>query len=251
MHWTLFVDPAQRSGSENMGIDYALLQAVGVGAAFLRLYRWDPPCLSFGCNEPAKTKYDYDEIKRLGLDTVRRPTGGRAVWHQSELTYAVAAPLETFGTLRETYLAIHKSLVAALSRVGASVSLAPRPNRRTPSPSSGSCFASPVQGEIIAQDKKLVGSAQLRERFGFLQHGSILLRDDQDTVSDVTSGTAPQPNATSLSSVLGRPVEFAEVADALSEECRERWNGDWESTSCSPVGTGHHKFADTAWTWRR
>ena len=103
MRWTLLVDPAGRPGWHNMAVDQALLDlAAGEGRAFLRIYRWEPSCLSFGRNEPALRRYDRAAIERQGLDTVRRPTGGRAVWHADEVTYAVAAPIDTFGSLAET-----------------------------------------------------------------------------------------------------------------------------------------------------
>src|SRR3989441_10488252 len=96
------LDPAGRSGAVNMTIDADLLaETARTGRAFLRLYRFDPPCLSLGRNEPAAARYDRAAIARRGLDVVRRPTGGRAVWHEHEVTYAVAAPIATFGGLRE------------------------------------------------------------------------------------------------------------------------------------------------------
>src|SRR2546422_1979410 len=77
---------AARSGAKNMAIDAALLaRANGRGLSFWRLSRFDPPCLSLGRNEPA-ARYDHTEIARRGLDVVRRPTGGRAVWHEHEVT---------------------------------------------------------------------------------------------------------------------------------------------------------------------
>jgi hypothetical protein len=78
MRWTLLVDPAGRPGWHNMAVDQALLDlAAGEGRAFLRIYRWEPFCLSFGRNEPALRRYDRAAIEQQGLDTVRRPTGGR------------------------------------------------------------------------------------------------------------------------------------------------------------------------------
>src|SRR2546423_15548199 len=87
----LSLDAAGRSGAENMAIDAALLdRANSGGVSFLRLYRFDPPCLSLGRNEPA-ARYDHTEIARRGLDVVRRSTGGRAVRHQHDVNYAVSA----------------------------------------------------------------------------------------------------------------------------------------------------------------
>src|SRR5262249_9925627 len=107
-----------------MAVDSALLEAAERGQRALRLYRWGPPALSFGRNEPALKRYDRAAIESRGLSTVRRPTGGRAVWHDREVTYAVAAPVETFGSLRATYQEIHALLADALRGLGAPVTLA-------------------------------------------------------------------------------------------------------------------------------
>src|SRR5437660_12657748 len=114
------IEGASRSGAENMALDQALLdEAERTGRTFLRLYRFDPPCISFGRNEPARERYDAGAIARLACDVVRRPTGGRAVWHEHEVTYAVAAPVAAFGSLRDAYREIHQRLAAALQALGA------------------------------------------------------------------------------------------------------------------------------------
>lgn len=146
--WHLFVEPRGRSGSENMAVDQALLDRVAAlqdGTACLRLYRWNPPCLSFGRHEPALARYDRAAIERLGLDVVRRPTGGRAVWHQHEVTYAVVAPIAVFGSLRSSYLAIHRRLARALRSLGVRAALA---TGREPAPghAAGPCFRAPGGG---------------------------------------------------------------------------------------------------------
>src|SRR5437763_5290989 len=149
VRWQLLLEPQGRSGPENMAVDAALLErADRMGEAFLRLYRFDPPCLSVGRNE-ASGGYDRAAIARLAIDVVRRPTGGGAVWHQHELTYAVAAPIATFGSLRVAYHTIHERLATALRSLGAGATLA---LRRPPPPSTAlhrpaSCFAMPVEGE--------------------------------------------------------------------------------------------------------
>ena len=234
-----------------MSIDNALLHSAQGGDAFLRLYRWSPPCLSFGRNEPATTRYDVDQIRELGLDAVRRPTGGRAVWHEDELTYAVAAPNETFGPLRESHVAIHEMLVAALGRLGVEATLADRRSGRAPPPSAGACFAAPVGGEVVVADRKLVGSAQVRTGGAFLQHGSVLLKNGQDVVSRVTRGNVPQIRATSLGDVLDRVVSFAEVAYAIEGEARERWSGTWRTGDGPPTIDAGDTFDEASWTWRR
>ena len=233
-----------------MAVDLALLRHAHERAAFLRLYRWAPPCLSFGRNEPALRRYDRTRIATLGLDTVRRPTGGRAVWHEHEVTYAVAAPCDMFGSLSDAYIAIHGMLARALGRLGVPVTLAARPDR-APGPSAGACFARPVGGEIVSGGRKLVGSAQVREGTAFLQHGSILLTNGQNVVTDVSTRRSPEPSATSLSAVLERSVTFQEVADAVIAEAETTWDGRWTDHPMEPSHDDTARFADEAWIWHR
>ena len=106
----IWLDLDGRPGWQNMAIDHALLDRGAGGERWLRLYRWSPGCLSFGRHEPALRRYDRGRIESLSLDTVRRPTGGRAVWHAEELTYAVAAPSEALGALRVAGVAAEGTL---------------------------------------------------------------------------------------------------------------------------------------------
>jgi lipoyl(octanoyl) transferase len=207
LEWEFLLEPTGRPGAENMAVDWSLLiEAARSGRAFLRLYRWDPPCLSLGRNQPA--------IDARGLAVVRRPTGGRAVWHEHEVTYAVAAPLHVFGSLRESYLGIHERLATALRSMGADVQLAGRPAAR-PSGRQGSCFASAAGGEIVVGKRKVVGSAQVRHGDALLQHGSILLDGAQDVVRAVSRQPSAVRGETTLRETLGRPVTFEEVTGAI------------------------------------
>src|SRR5437773_1700613 len=215
--WELLVDPGGRPGAENMAIDAGLLaRADRTGSAFLRLYRFQPPCLSLGRNEPAAARYDRAAIARRGLDVVRRPTGGRAVWHEHEVTYAVAAPLAAFGSLRNAYHTIHERIAAALRSLGADATLAPHqppPSGRVDQPAS--CFATPVGGEVLVAGRKLVGSAQVRKRSAFLQHGSILLDGSQEVVTAISRKPQAASAETTLARALARPVTVEEVADGI------------------------------------
>src|SRR5438046_4809547 len=247
----LSLDPAGRSGAENMAIDAALLdRANGGGLSFLRLYRFDPPCLSLGRNEPA-ARYDHTEIARRGLDGVAGPTGGRAVWHEHEVTYAVAAPVAAFGSLRDAYREIHQRLAAALRALGADATLAPD---RLPRPSTAvhrwhACFAAPSGGEVLVHGRKVIGSAQVRQGGALLQHGSILLDGSQEILTAVSrKPQAASDGATTLSAALGRPVTFDEVADAIVAT----WGDDATFTALHrPPPPSTARFSDPAWTWRR
>ena len=243
----MLLDVAGRSGPDNMATDAALLdEADRSGRAFLRFYRWSPPCLSFGRHEPATTRYDRAAIARLGLDVVRRPTGGRAVWHEHEVTYAVAAPVAAFGSLRASYRAIHERLAAALRTLGVNTKLASNGQTVRLSDSPAGCFAAPVGGEVLIGDRKVVGSAQVRRGAAFLQHGSILLDGSQDLVTEVSRMPGAAPRATSLSAELGRTVTFEEVAAAIVAA----W-GEPLVPSGGPTVRRSDGFSDPAWTWRR
>jgi len=199
----LLVDPIGRSGAENMATDEALLDRVlRSRGAFLRLYRWDPPTLSIGRNQP------LDAIGQRNVPIVRRPTGGQAVWHEHEITYAVAAPIAAFGSLRHAYREIHTRIAMALRSLGIDAVLAEQRPTVQPSNRLTSCFAQPAGGEILVNGRKLVGSAQMRRGDAFLQHGSILLDGSQERVAGGTGETT-------LTVVVGRPVSFEEITAVI------------------------------------
>lgn len=255
MRWSLLSEPEATPGWYNMAADASLLEMSARGAeGFLRLYRWNPHCLSFGRHEPALRRYDRDRIESLAIDVVRRPTGGRAVWHARELTYAVTAPENVFGSLAQAYRSIHETLCRALGSLGIATTLAPAPA----SPSrldAGACFTQPAGGEIMVSGRKVVGSAQIRRRGALLQHGSILLDDDQDLVAGVTLGN-PAPGAESpLNELHEGRLSAEEITEAIANEAT-RWDGDWSLFEVRPefsdlVATNERRFRSAEWTWRR
>ena len=242
-----------------MAIDVALLDRTEqVGESWLRLYRWSPHCLSFGRHEPAARRYNLDRIQELGVDTVRRPTGGRAVWHASELTYAITMPADRFPSLRSAYVAIHDLLREALGSIGVSGSLAPP--TRTPRLKAGACFARPAGGEVLVNGRKVIGSAQLRRGSSLLQHGSILLEDSQRFVASLqregsraerAEGT-PRP----APPLLGRAVDSTELAQAVATAATTRWSTPWTPVyhprRILEAATKYFpQFQSPEWTWTR
>lgn len=236
-----------------MAIDQALLDlAVAEGRSVLRLYHWNPHCLSFGRHEPARRRYDRGRVEAMGLDVVRRPTGGRAVWHARELTYALAAP--TAGvSLRQVYRAVHAMLADAIGALGVPVVLAPEPDR-TPRPADGPCFAAPVGGELLWRGRKVVGSAQLRAGDAFLQHGSVLLLDDQSLVRAIALGGGGDAAEVPLAAALGRPIGFSEAAGAVASAAT-RWAESVDpfapAATLARAGAHADRFKSPAWTWER
>ncbi len=253
MHWNLLLTPAARPGWWQMALDQALLdEAERTGEGYLRCYQWGPWTLSFGRNEPALRRYDRAAIEGRGLAVVRRPTGGRAVWHAAECTYAVAAPVAVHGSLPAAYQAIHATIARAVERLGTRASLAPA--TRPLAVGAGACFAAPVGGEVLLGARKVAGSAQLQQGTALLQHGSILLEGDQRVVAEVTVGAAPAGSEVALSAVLGRRVGFAEMAEGLAHEA-QAWGGTWRVSGAEvaeELAARHAaRFQDPAWTWRR
>lgn len=249
-----WLDDTPRPGWQNMAIDCALLDLVRAeGGAVLRVYRWDPWCLSFGRHEPALRRYGKDKVLARGVDVVRRPTGGRAVWHARELTYALAQPAAGV-SLRDSYRAIHGMMAEAVRRLGAPALLAADPPR-VPGVGAGACFAQPVGGEVVVAGRKVVGSAQLREEGALLQHGSMLLEDDQSLVRELTGDRQPATGEITLQMAVGREVSFPEAAEAVREAA-----GSWtpglipitDAGAILRVAESHERrFKADDWTWSR
>lgn len=170
------------SGAMNMAIDDALLHAVAAGTSgpVLRLYRWRPATLTLGYAQAAGEGVDLAACRQAGVDVVRRPTGGRAVYHDREVTYAVIAPVGgTFGgTVTESYRVIAGVLKNALQQLGLPVELVPGQLRGQVG--RAVCFTAPAQHELLLDGCKVAGCAQKRRGQAFLQHGSIPVDLDLD-----------------------------------------------------------------------
>ncbi|MHB1222945.1 MAG: lipoate--protein ligase family protein [Gemmatimonadaceae bacterium] len=256
MRWRVLLTPPL-PGADNMALDEALLdRARASGEAACRVYSWSRPTLSLGRNQTAAGHYDLAYAAAAGIDIVRRPTGGRAVLHHREITYAVAAPAPESGSLRESYAAVNRLLHDALARLGVEVRDA-EPTARAPAPSLAPCFELPTRDELVVDGRKLVGSAQWRDDGAFLQHGSILVDDDQSLIARLAlRPTPPVPAPATLRAALGRAPEPTELATALlagiralEDPAAERWDGD--EVLRASADRLRARYLDDAWTWRR
>jgi lipoate-protein ligase A len=175
--WRLLLD-APAGGAWNMAVDEVLLDGVAAGAAppTLRFYEWSPPCLSLGYFQPFDV-VDVDACRALGVEVVRRPTGGRAILHDRELTYSIALPASVLGHdggVLPSYYRLSLALQEGLCGLAVPATLAPE--SAAGGPLHGPiCFDRPSAHEILLHGRKLVGSAQVRRGGGLLQHGSILI----------------------------------------------------------------------------
>jgi lipoate-protein ligase A len=244
--WRL-IDDCPAVGAYNMAIDEAILEAVSahIMPPTLRLYAWDPPCLSLGYGQKS-TDVDFARTTECGWDVVRRPTGGRAILHTDELTYSLALPVDddlAQGTVIETYRHISAALVSGLAHLG----LAPQADRRAERNVSGGavCFETPSHYEITVNERKLVGSAQLRRRNGILQHGSIPLYGDLSRICDAlaypdeasreSARTQVRARAITLSEALGAEVSWPSVAEAIIQGFAETFDVSFSHESLTPA----------------
>jgi lipoate-protein ligase A len=244
-------------GPENMALDEALMaRARRTGEPVFRVYAWSRPTLSLGRNQRALGLYREDALAERDIGVVRRPTGGRALLHDREITYSVTAPCEDNAALLTEYGRINALLCSALGALGVPVVVA-MPSARAPVPSAAPCFAEPARGELTLRGRKLVGSAQWRDRGAMLQHGSILVDDDQSSITTLLrEPTAPTPAPATLRDALGRAPVMAEVADALFRAVRALADPDAApleidgdlARAASEIAA---RYRDDAWTWRR
>lgn len=210
--WRL-LNTEPRDGAWNMAVDEVLWRGVqkGTSPPTIRFFAWDPPTLSLGYGQSVKRDLDMEALERFGIPLVRRPTGGRAVFHDMELTYSIVFPeglwtrnpVDNFlpslvrsstpssppvppnvPILRD-YAAISLSLAAGLRYLGVEATLASSAYRVNPRDRSGSCFSSTSAFEVMTKGRKIVGSAQRRGAGGILQHGSILLDLDVDKLASL------------------------------------------------------------------
>ncbi len=262
MHWHLLhSEPAD--GPRNMARDEALLTlARETGDGWLRVYGWSDRVLSLGRHQRAAGVYDPTRAAERGIQIVRRPTGGRAVLHWREVTYAAAATDRAGATLREASARIDRILLHALATLGVPATLA-SPAERAPAPDAAPCFALPVRGEILAGGAKLAGSAQWRDGGAWLQHGSVLVGDDQGLIAEValTPGAQQVGTVSTLGSLLGAPPSVATFAAAIHAALIAL---EGPTPALPEVEMDAHlarldeiaaplvaRYTDPAWIWRR
>jgi lipoate-protein ligase A len=240
-----------------MALDEALMtRARRTGETVLRVYAWSAPVLSLGRNQRAIGLYDDAILADRGIGVVRRPTGGRALLHHREVTYSVTAPCTAEEPLLSAYAEINALLISALGALGVPVDVA-EPAARASSPGGAPCFAEPARGELTLHGRKLVGSAQWRDRGALLQHGSILLDDDQSSIPALMRMPMEQPpSPATLRDALGRVPVMREVSDALIAAVRALADPDarlLEPDEELVRDTEHiaSRYRDDAWTWRR
>jgi lipoate-protein ligase A len=217
-----------RPGLENMRLDSENLLAAEANLepfTAIRLYGWSQPTVSVGKHQKIERAVDVVYCRRRGIDVVRRPTGGRAVFHANEVTYAVISndsALFPIQSISRTYALLSEMLRDGLQKLGVETEFSTGTPSRQGSPTSARqtpCFVTPARHELLFQGRKLIGSAQRRLRRSFLQHGSVPIEIDCKEMGRILgfSEKCLRQSTVSLSEAAGRTISFDEAARALKE----------------------------------
>ena len=263
-----------------MAVDEAILEAVGRGdvPATLRLYAWEPACLSIGYAQ-STADVDLEALDDFGWDLVRRPTGGRAILHANELTYAVIGPNNDprlTGSVVDSYQKISRALLHALKLLQVNADAFEKQDldlkesdqqsaqiRKTQNPV---CFEVPSKYEITVGGKKLIGSAQARRKEGVLQHGSLPLGGDLTRVTralnfphqDARSDAAARllNRAATMEQILGCATPLESVVRAFTTAFGETLQLNLQQTDLTQTELDRaneliqEKYSHPSWTYR-
>jgi lipoate-protein ligase A len=226
-----FIDHGKCNGQYNMDFDFERTKLLSSGDALpmFRLYAWDPWCVSLGAHQ-RDNDLNESVIKNMGFDLVRRPTGGRAVFHANELTYSAVMKLPEGKTVHDIYREIHEILVDSFSLIGGN---GIEFEKHQPdfkefyreSDFSVSCFASSARYEITYSGRKIVGSAQRLFGDVLLQHGSIILGEGHELLSEFSRVDNSEKkealkqyiigHSSSLVEACSRKISYGELANSL------------------------------------
>lgn len=259
-----------------MAVDEAILEAAGSSLVppTLRLYAWQPACLSLGYAQPISDA-SISELAERGWDMVRRPTGGRAILHVDELTYSVIGPQvepRLTGSVLESYQRLSLALLEALRRLDiqaqapAKKTAISQNNTSSPGDQNPVCFETPSNYEVVVQGKKVIGSAQARRKGGVLQHGSLPLHGDLTRIIQVlafpSAGERAQAalrlskRAATVGQILGRAIDWQHASQAFIAAFQEALDLDLQAGDLTPQELARasqlvqEKYASPAWTGR-
>lgn len=279
--WRLIVH-GRLPGALNMAIDEAIMacHANGETPPTFRVYGWSPPALSLGSIQRATREVDREAARKAGIDVVRRPTGGRAVLHDDEVTYSIVVaednPLIPKG-LRQSYEAATGGIALGLRRLGVEAEVVGRDSPRRQrgdgacvgsmaDKSAGACFDSASWYEVCVHGRKIVGSAQYRREGILLQHGSILISLDPwklvnlfkiDEARKQAIAADLVEKAVGISQVTGRPISFDEVAEAVVAGVEEFLGIEFVRSDLTDherelsEQLAKEKYGSDSWTYRR
>jgi lipoyl(octanoyl) transferase len=268
MTWRLLITPPAR-GAWNMAVDESILEHIYRNESIptLRLYAWDPPCLSLGHAQPF-SDVDMNRLQQRGWEVVRRATGGRAILHTDELTYSVIAPVNeprVEGSVLESYNRLAQALLLAVQSLEIPVEMKEGKANQTET-LTPVCFEVPSTYEITVNGKKLIGSAQARKKEGVLQHGSLPLMGDLTRICQVlvfesesgrdNASKRLLERATTVESALGVEISWEKAQQAFIHAFEAQLGLSFESGELSESESRRaeelvkEKYAHPSWTER-
>ncbi|MEH7111897.1 biotin/lipoate A/B protein ligase family protein [Neobacillus niacini] len=243
-----FIDSGNSSPAFNMALDEALLDwhSEGKIPPVIRFYGWEPASLSIGYFQKVEKEIDLEAVKAHGLGFVRRPTGGRGVLHDHELTYSVIVSEdhpEMPKTVTEAYRVISEGILKGFHQLGLEAYFAvPKTDEERSAlknPRSAVCFDAPSWYELVVEGRKVAGSAQTRQKGVILQHGAILLDLDEDKLFSLFKypnervkermKSAFKNKAVAINDISPRRITLEEAKEAFYKGFAEGLNIELES----------------------
>ncbi|QGQ47193.1 biotin/lipoate A/B protein ligase family protein [Metabacillus sediminilitoris] len=271
-----YIDSGNCSPAFNMALDEALLEwhSKGEIPPTIRFYGWNPATLSIGYFQKAEKEINLEAVKKYGLGFVRRPTGGRGVLHDNELTYSVIVSEEHPDmpkTVTEAYRVISEGILEGFKNLGLDAYFAiPRTDEEKQglkSPRSAVCFDAPSWYELVVEGRKVAGSAQTRQKGVILQHGSILLDLDEDMLFDLFHYSSDRVRermqrafknkAVATNMLREKPVTIDEAKKAFKEGFEKGLNIELESYELTPEELefvekiAKEKYESDEWNFKR
>ncbi|MDG5788712.1 biotin/lipoate A/B protein ligase family protein [Evansella sp. AB-P1] len=222
METWFYLDSGYKDPAYNMALDEKLMDwhREGKVPPVIRFYGWDPATLSVGYFQKVEKEIDLEAVKNHGLGFVRRPTGGRGVLHEDELTYSVIVTEEHPAmpdSVTEAYRVISEGLLEGFRLLGLqaefSIPRTEEEKERLKTPRSAVCFDAPSWYELVVEGRKIAGSAQTRQRGIILQHGSIILTLDEDKLFDVFKYPSERVRERMQKAFKNKAVAIDELSD--------------------------------------
>ena len=271
-----FLNSGKCSPSYNMALDEALLDwhSEGLIPPVIRFYEWEPATVSIGYFQQAARDINLAAVHEQGLGFVRRPTGGRAVLHEHELTYSIIVT-EDYpnmpATVTEAYRVLSEGLLLGFQNLGMeayfSVPQTEQQQQDLKKPKSAVCFDAPSWYELVVEGKKVAGSAQTRQKGVILQHGAILLKLDlekllsvfnfaSDEVKEKMRSKLPQ-KAVAMDTLIDREVTIDECVTAFKKGFAEALDISFEPMVLTPEQLNYvediekRKYANDDWNFKK
>lgn len=271
-----FLNSGKCSPSYNMALDEALLDwhSEGLIPPVIRFYEWEPATVSIGYFQQAARDINLAAVREQGLGFVRRPTGGRAVLHEHELTYSIIVT-EDYpnmpATVTEAYRVLSEGLLLGFQNLGMeayfSVPQTEEQQQDLKKPKSAVCFDAPSWYELVVEGKKVAGSAQTRQKGVILQHGAILLKLDlekllsvfnfaSDEVKEKMRSKLPQ-KAVAMDTLIDREVTIDECVTAFKKGFAEALDISFEPMVLTSEQLNYvediekRKYANDDWNFKK